>query len=62
MRGVVFRHHETATRFFIEAMNNPGPLLAADAGEAGAVMKQGVDQGMRLVTRSWVNNQASRLV
>jgi hypothetical protein len=62
MRRVIFCHRETAAGLFIETMNNPRALLAADAGEAGAVMKQRVDQGMRLVARTRMNDQARRFI
>src|SRR5208282_5120089 len=45
MRFVVLRDHHQAAGGAIEAMDNPGPQLAADRGEGSEMMQQGIDQG-----------------
>src|SRR4029453_10490026 len=59
---VIFRDDETTARLLVETMNNAGTLFSADPGEAGAMMKQGVDQSMRLVSRARMHDQPRRFV
>src|SRR5687768_1475495 len=42
MRLIVFCHHQTAARFFIEPMDDPRTLHAADPGKPCAMMQQRV--------------------
>ena len=62
MRPVIFRDDETTARLLVETMNNAGTLFSADPGEAGAMMKQGVDQSMRLVSGARMHDQPRRFV
>jgi hypothetical protein len=62
VRRIIFRHHEAAARLLVETVHNPRALFAADAGEARAMMEQGVDESMRLVARAGMHNQASRFI
>src|SRR5262245_161075 len=62
MRPVIFRDDETTARLLVEAMNNAGTLFPADPGEAGAMMKQGVDQSMGLVSGARMHDQTGRFV
>ena len=62
MRAIVFRHHHGAAGVLIEAMDNAGPLLAADAGQICAVMEQRIHQGVRLVARAGMDDEAGRLI
>ena len=62
VRPVIFRDDETTARLLVETMNNAGTLLSADPGEAGAMMEQGVDQGMRLVSGAGMHDQPRRFV
>ena len=59
---VIFRDHETAARFFVEAMDDAGTLLAANPGEARAMMQQRVHEGVRLIARPGMNDQSGGLV
>jgi len=62
MRGIIFRHDQTAARFFIDAMNNAGPLFSADAGKVFAMMQQRVDERVLLMPGARMNDKTSRLV
>src|SRR5262245_59335297 len=62
MRLVIFRHDETTARLLVETMNNAGTMFSADPGESGAMMKQGVDQSMRLVPGARMHDQPRRFV
>ena len=62
MRRVIFGRDHGAAGFLIEAMNNSGPLLSADPGKAGAMMEQGVDQRVRLVSGAGMHDEARRLI
>jgi len=62
MCRVIFRHHQTATRFFVEAVNDSGSLFAADPGKAPTMMKQRVHDSMRLITGPGMNNQPGGFV
>ena len=62
VRRVIFRDDETTARLLVETMNNAGTLLSADPGEACAMMEQGVDQGVRLVSGAGMHDQPRRFV
>ena len=62
VRRVIFRDNETTARLLVETMNNAGTLFSADPGEACAMMKQGVDQSMRLVPGARMHDQPRRFV
>ena len=44
VRDIVFRGDETAARLLVESVDDAGPLFAADAGKAFAVVKERVDE------------------
>ena len=62
VRRVIFRHDETTARLLVETMNNAGTLFSANLGEAKAMMKQGVNQSMRLVSGARMYDQPRRFV
>jgi hypothetical protein len=60
--GVALRHHHHAAGVLVEAVDDAGAQLAADAGQIGAVGEQGVDQGAARVSGRRMDDQAGRLV
>ena len=62
MGHIVFCDHETTARLFVETMNNAWALFAADAGEAGAVMEQRIDERMRLIARARMHDETGGFV
>jgi hypothetical protein len=62
MGGVGEGNDKAAAGVLVEAMDDPGALLAADAGEGGAVGEQGVDERVARVAGGGVDDEAGRLV
>ena len=62
MRFVIFRHHQTAARFFVETVNDSRTLLAANSGKCFAMIEQRVDQGVLTMTSPRMNYHAGGLV
>ena len=61
--GVIFRHHQQAAGVLVDAVDDAGAYLAADAREAAlAVPEQGVHQRAVRVARSRVDDHALGLV
>ena len=54
--------HQEPTRVAIQAMDDPRPLLTADAAEIGDVMEKGIHQGSARVARRRMDNHTGRLV
>ena len=51
MGYIVFGYDQASARFFIEPMNNAGPGITGDSAEfTGAMMQEGVDQGVLAMT------------
>lgn len=59
---VVFRDDESAAGFLVQTMNDSGPFLSSDAGKIVAVREECVYQGMGLMSRARVHDDAGRLV
>lgn len=63
MRFVVFGDDEAAAGFLVEPMHDAGPGNAADAAErAPAMVEQGVDERVFLVSGGGMNDQSGGLV
>src|SRR5437763_15256154 len=63
MRAIVLRYHHEAGRILIEPVDDSGPALAADAGEAVTAMgNQGIDQRSGPVTGGGMNDETGRLI
>ena len=62
MGGVIFRDHETAARFFVQAVNDAGSLFAANPGKACAMMEQRVHDRVRSIASPRMNNEPRRFV
>ena len=62
MSHVILGHDEAAARFLVETMHDPGPLLPANPGKAGAMMEKRVDERVRLVAGAGMHHQTRRLV
>lgn len=62
MGAVVLGDDDAAGGVLVEAVNDAGAGLSADAGEVVAVMKEGVDEGAVGVTRGGVDDEAGGLV
>jgi len=59
---VVFCDDEAAAGVFIEAMDDAGALLAADAGEGGTVREEGVDEGVAGMAGGGMDDEAGGFV
>jgi hypothetical protein len=62
MGCIVFRDHETAARFLVQAMHDPRPFLSSDARQIFAVRQQCVDQGMLLMAGTGMHHDPGGLV
>src|SRR4051794_1496647 len=62
VRGIVFGNHHAAARVLVQSMNYSWPLLSADSGQRGAVMKQGINERAAAMAGAGMNHQARRLV
>ena len=62
MGNVILRDDETATRLFVETMNDPGTLFPADSRQRLAVVEQCVDQSMFAMTGTGMNDKPRRLI
>ncbi len=62
MRFVVFRHHQTAARLFVETMNDSRTFFAAYSGKCFAMIKQRVDQCVLTMTSPRMNYHSGGLV
>src|SRR4029077_3717351 len=63
MRAIVLRHHHEAGRILVEPVDDAGPTLAADAGQAVAAMgDQGIDQRSGPVARGGMNDETGGLI
>ena len=59
---VVLRDDESAAGFLVQTMNNSRAFLSPDAGKILAVRQECVHQGMRLMPRARMHDDAGRLV
>lgn len=62
MGFVVFCHHQTAARFFVETMNDSRALFAAYSGKGLAMIEQRVNQRVLTMTSSRMNDHSGGLV
>lgn len=60
--AVILGDDHDAARVAVESVDDAGPLLAADSGEVGAVVEEGVDEGSRLVAWRGVHDEVGGLV
>jgi len=59
---VVFGNDESAAGFLVEPMDDARAFLSADPGQILAVSQERVDQGVLLMTRSRMHDEAGRFV
>ena len=58
MRDIVLRDDKAATGVLVEAMHDSCTSLASDATELPfAMMEQGVDESVFVISRAWVHDQ-----
>src|SRR5947208_13413278 len=63
MRAIVLRHYHETRRILVEPVDDAGPALAADAGQAVAAMSdQGVDQRSGPVAGGGMNDKTGGLI
>jgi len=60
--GFVLGHDQNAGGVFVEAVDDSGAQLAADALQVGAVVQEGVDQGVAGVAGGWVDDEPGGFV
>src|SRR5258708_33856554 len=61
-RAGVFRYYNQPGCVFIQAMDDTGPLFAADVAEFRAIGQQCIDSCIGSMTRSGIHNHASRSI